>query len=380
MNAANLLKALPLAGLLLWSCQAGKTEQQTAAGPDSTGSGWAMLPFVKIDSVNPVLTPSPKLTFTDPIWKRPVRWEEKDVFNPAALVRDGQVILLYRAEDKLGKFAGVSRIGLATSPDGLHFTKEPRPVFYPQPDAWKKYEWEGGCEDPRVVQAPDGRYVMTYTSYDGKTARLMLATSPDLRNWTKHGPVLGEGRHLNTWSKSGAIVARQNGDRIVAEKIGGRYYMYFGDTSLFLASSEDLIAWTPLENPDGTLRPVLRPRPGFFDGQLVEPGPYALLTDKGILLLYNAATKQGDKLIYAAGQALFAASAPENTLARLHNHFFFPDRPYELTGQVNNVVFVEGMVPFRGKWLLYYGTADSKIAVAVYDPEASLTELKGTVK
>ena len=200
------------------------------------------------------------------------------------------------------------------------------------------------------------------------------STSPDLRAWTKYGPVLGEGRHLNTWSKSGAIVARRDGDRIVAEKTGGKYHMYFSDTSLFLATSDDLIHWTPLENPDGTLKPVLKPRPGRFDGQLVEPGPYALLTGAGILLLYNAAAREGDKLVYAAGQALFDAADPGKTLARLHDHFFYPDRPYELTGQVNNVVFIEGMVPFKGKWLLYYGTADSKIAVAVHDPQSAVKD------
>jgi predicted GH43/DUF377 family glycosyl hydrolase len=43
-----------------------------------------------------------------------------------------------------------------------------------------------------------------------------------------------------------------------------------------------------------------------------------------------------------------------------------PEKKYEITGQVNQVCFLEGMVPFNGKWFLYYGTADSKIAVAVH--------------
>jgi len=345
------------------------TAMHTDALPD-----WALGPFVKVDSLNPVIRPSPQQVFTDPILKKPVRWEEKDVFNPAAVVRQGQVWLVYRAEDKIGKFAGTSRLGLARSGDGLHFTKEPTPIFFPDHDAYKKYEWEGGCEDPRLVEKPGG-YVMTYTSYDGKTARLMLATSPDLRSWTKHGPVLGEGKFLNTWSKSGAIVAKRVGDRIVAEKVGGKYYMYFGDTDLFLASSDDLIHWTPLEDanaPNG-LKSVLTPRAGKFDSQLVEPGPYALRTDRGIVLMYNSANNgdTGDpalpKMTYAAGQALFAANDPATLLDRLPTHFFHPDKPYELTGQVNNVVFLEGLVPFRNRWFLYYGTADSKIAVAVSD-------------
>ena len=87
-------------------------------------------------------------------------WEEKDVFNPAAVVKDGLVHLIYRAEDTVGRFAGTSRIGLATSRDGLHFDRRPQPVLFPDNDAFRRYEWEGGCEDPRVVETDDGRYVI----------------------------------------------------------------------------------------------------------------------------------------------------------------------------------------------------------------------------
>ncbi|WP_265200337.1 hypothetical protein [Aureitalea sp. L0-47] len=41
---------------------------------------------------------------------------------------------------------------------------------------------------------------------------------------------------------------------------------------------------------------------------------------------------------------------------------------FEKVGEVNEVCFVEGLVNYKGKYFLYYGTADSKIAVAVYDP------------
>src|SRR5437588_12419710 len=75
---------------------------------------WMLIPFVKADSVNPCLFPL-KTTFNDPILKKKVAWEEKDVFNPAAVVRNNKVYLLYRAQDKFGKPAGTSRIGIAYS-------------------------------------------------------------------------------------------------------------------------------------------------------------------------------------------------------------------------------------------------------------------------
>jgi len=354
--------------LILFACQHRGTTTTQSAQSLMADPSWAMLSFVKTDSANPILLPGSN-SFFCPIRKALVLWEEKDVFNPAAVVRDGKVYLLFRAEDKIGKHAGTSRIGLAVSDDGIHFTRMKEPVFYPDNDSLKVFEWEGGVEDPRVVETEDGRYVMTYTAYDGTTARLLLATSRDLIHWDKHGTVL-QGSFKNTWSKSGAIIARQEGTKIIATKVEGKYWMYFGDTDLFMATSDDLIHWVPLEE-NGKLKSVLQPRKGYFDSRLVESGPFALLTDQGILLIYNGMNLDngGDpdiaKGAYCAGQALFDKSDPSKIINRLEKNFLMPDKPYEIEGQINQVCFVEGLVPFNGKWFLYYGTADSRIAVAV---------------
>jgi predicted GH43/DUF377 family glycosyl hydrolase len=366
-KTSNLKNALTIALLTLYiiSCKTEKNDSVNDAGTDTT---WALLPFTKVDSANPILLPGGN-SFVCPILRRRVNWEEKDVFNPAAVVRDGKVHMVFRAEDKIGKYAGTSRLGLAVSDDGIHFTKLEEPVFYPDNDSLKIYEWEGGVEDPRIVESEDGMYVMTYTAYDGTVARLLLATSPDLRKWKKHGTVL-TGPDKNTWSKSGAIVARQEGERTVAARINGKYWMYFGDTDLFIASSDDLIHWTPVKEGN-EFKSVLKPRKGYFDSRLVESGPFALQRGKGIVLIYNGMNLDtgGDTTLspgaYCVGQALFRNDDPTTVVDRLEHHFMKPDKPYELTGQINQVCFAEGMVKFKGKWFLYYGTADSKIAVAV---------------
>jgi len=361
----SLLKILMVISvLLLFSSGCQQKENQSSPEQDVS---WAMLPFEKINDANPILAAGDGV-FMCPVLKREVKWEEKDVFNPAAVVRNDTLFLFYRAEDVIGKYAGTSRIGLAWSVDGIHFTRRATPVLFPAEDFLKIYEWEGGIEDPRIVEREEGLYIMTYSSYDGKTARLCLASSTDLIHWTKHGPVLTD-EFIDKWSKSGAIVAKQNGDKIYAEKINGKYWMYFGDTDLFMATSEDLIHWQPvLEN--GNLKPVLKPRPGYFDSRLVESGPFALLTENGILLLYNGMNLDsgGDPEIasdaYCSGQALFDASDPTRLINRLEKNFLMPDQPYEIQGQVNQVCFIEGLVPYKDKWFLYYGTADSKIGVA----------------
>src|SRR5580658_6575588 len=246
----------------------------TAAVADSAAvdTGWAFIPFTKVDSVNPVLVPG-GATFVDPLRRDLVKWEEKDVFNPAIAVRNGKLYLLYRAQDKTGKPAGTSRIGLAVSDDGYHFRRRPAPVLYPAADAQKKLEWEGGCEDPRVVQDQGGIYYMTYTAFDGQTARLMVATSSDLVHWIKHGSVFADaynGKYSRTWSKSGSIASHYLGGRVVAAKINGKYWMYWGDHDIWAATSEDLIHWTPVEG-DGlagsALKIVLAPRSGHWDSQ-----------------------------------------------------------------------------------------------------------------
>jgi len=359
------LKIIVLSLVILSGCHYGK--QIDNSGTEIIKK-WALLDFVKADSINPILNPSSGQVFFCPLGKKEVRWEERNVLNPSAVVKDEKVYLIYRAQD----IEMTSRLGLAISEDGLHFQKQPSPVFYPDTDKMQQYEWKGGVEDPRIVEREDGTYILTYTSYDGKTARLCLASSNDLMNWTKHGLVLSNEKYKDTWSKSGAIVSRLEDGRILAAKINNKYWMYFGDTDLYMANSDDLIHWDVIENEENKkMISVLHPRAGYFDSRLVEPGPFALLREEGILLIYNSsnASNYNDhalpKFTYTASQALFDKDNPVKLIDRLDDYFIYPDKPYEKTGEVNNVCFVEGLVYFSGKWFLYYGTADSKIAVAV---------------
>ena len=344
-----------------------------------------LIPFTKNLTVNPCLTPSDTLLFYCPVREDEVRWEKKDVFNPASAVKGDTLFLLYRAEDTIGKYNGTSRIGLAYSLDGYHFQKEAKPVLYPDHDEFLKYEWEGGCEDPRLVEDESGTYYMTYTAYDGDKARLFVASSTNLRQWTKHGSVFQKAgsQFVDMWSKAGSIVSRQENGRMIATKINGKYWMYWGESNIYMATSDNLIDWNPvletdpqkmqldtMRHYDTAFQIVFSTREGKFDSELVEPGPPAMITEEGILFIYNSKNSPsfGDKKLapgtYAAGQILMDKNDPAVVLQRMDDWFITPNQPFEITGQVNNVCFVEGLAFFRNKWLLYYGTADSKIAVA----------------
>lgn len=409
--APLLLLSLPLT-LCAVAGQAPRPIAQTQPAASSrllSSQPWMLQTFVRPGNAQPLITARPESTFADPILGKPVHWEALHTFNPAAVVRNGRVYLLYRAEDDSGAMQigmHTSRLGLAVSRDGLHFEREPVPVFYPAKDSEQAREWPGGTEDPRIVEAPDGSYVITYTQWNRETYRVGIASSPDLHAWTKHGPAFGMQAYAGLKYKSAGIVTEcVTHQRCVATKIDGKYWMYWGEGEIHLATSTDLVNWTPVLDAQGNPKVLLRPRPGRFDSGLPEVGPPPVLTKDGIVLIYNGKNanangknanaegkhadakaaapkktrdntapaspegKEPDPSLapgtYAVGQALFAAHDPSRLLARTDVPFFRPTLPWEQSGQyAAGTTFAEGLVWFDARWLLYYGCADSRVGVA----------------
>lgn len=300
-------------------------------------------------------------------------WQRARVYNPATIVVGDKVAMLYRAQGSERILTNhhwnwPSVIGLAWSDNGIDFVSESLPVLEPR----MPYE-KAGVEDPRIVHI-DGKYIMTYTAFDGDRARLCITTtsSPDFHSWEKQYVLFPDERR---WTKSGAILA---------ERINGRYYMYFqmheadissSGTSIWLAQSSDLRHWETYEFP------VLVSREKHFDDLFVEPGPPPILCPEGILLIYNAAKKSrnGDGRTFSVGWALFDKHDPSQIIARCEEPFLIPKHYSEKHGRVPNVsfrsqlkndgrisgtLFAEGLVRFRNQWLLYYGMGDTVIGVA----------------
>jgi predicted GH43/DUF377 family glycosyl hydrolase len=287
-----------------------------------------------------------RLSDTPIIAPRGDGWESAGTFNPAVVERGDKTVMLYRAQDK----QGTSRLGYAESVDGIHFTRRDQPVLSPE----APYEKDGGVEDPRLVKFGD-TYYLTYTGYNKTNAQLCLATSKDLIHWNRKGVILpaNKGNWNVKWTKSGAIVP---------QKINGKYWMYFLGTSADgkdqagLASSPDLLHWT-----EATKTPVMPVRPGRFDSRVAEPGPAPLVTTGGIILIYSGAD---DSLVYRTGVAVFDLKDPRKLIWRSDEPIFAPEKDWEKTGQVPNVVFVEGMIHRGDSWLFYYGGADKYVGVA----------------
>lgn len=299
-----------------------------ATAQTSGGLAWQRL------STTPILSP------------QGTAWESAGTFNPAVVMKDAKFVMLYRAQDA----NGTSRLGYAESADGIHFTRREQPVLWPE----APYEKDGGVEDPRIVKV-GATYYLTYTGYNKKDAQLCLASSPDLIHWKRAGVILPayRGDWNKGWTKSGAILTT---------KIRGEYWMYWlgmaadKTDQTGLSRSKDLVHWTEV-----TQTPVLPRRVGKFDSRVVEPGPPPILTDAGIVLIYNGAD---DNLVYRTGIAVFDRNDPSKLVYRSDEPVFAPGLAWEKAGQVRNVVFVEGAVREKGRWLLYYGGADKYVGVA----------------
>ncbi|KAI7164311.1 hypothetical protein KC349_g703 [Hortaea werneckii] len=321
-----------------------------------------ILPFNKYAG-NPILSPDPAND-----------WESAYLYNPTAIVLDETIFLLYRAQNA----SLTSSIGLAWSTDGYNFTRLNQPIL----NATEPWEEIGGTEDPRIVRI-NQTFFLTYTAYNNVTPQLCIASSEDLLTWRKTPPLFPGWQDVAysdidipmprlNHSKSGAIVREPTAD--------GLYHMYWGDSFLYHATSQDLTNWTTLPAEQYFAAPLLP-----WENRLIEPGPAPVKTrDGNWILFYNGMTtgrigypqnqySTGQMLLDPSGSFRPNLQVPEGEyqpalrdgpIARVERPVLVPEGEEEESGQVDRVVFSEGLVQFRGKWFLYFGQADSTLGVA----------------
>jgi predicted GH43/DUF377 family glycosyl hydrolase len=302
-------------------------------------------------------------------------WETNAAFNPAALLINNQVHLLYRAigED------GFSRIGYARSDDGFFFPMRlPYPVYVPREKDeglnvrppvtnWRQMHslypsgggW-GGCEDPRAVLI-DGTVYMTYNAINGWGSMKVALTSisetdflAGVWKWRRPAFISPGMRHKN-WV-------------FFPEKIGGKFAVLHsilcdGDTDVRIVFVDDPFDVASqqyeFESPDPQ---QFSHRPCAWHTRVRSAGPPPIKTSYGWLLLYHA-TDAEESHKYKLGAMLLDIDNPTKVIGRAPNPVLVPDRWYENEGKPG-IVYACGAVVKDGILLVYYGGGDKVASVA----------------
>ncbi|MBI4863031.1 MAG: glycosidase [Candidatus Riflebacteria bacterium] len=282
---------------------------------------------------NPILTAAH--------WPYPVN----SVFNPAATTVKGRTLLLVRVEDRRGS----SHLTVAQSSDGFTgWEIARRPALRPEPDTYPEETF--GVEDPRVTWLEDrGEWAVCYTAYG------------------PHGPLvsLALTRDFGSFERIGAITPPENKDAaLFPVRIGDRWAMLHrpvpggGGAHIWIAYSPDLRHW-------GDHRPVLLARShGWWDAAKIGLNVPPIPTSEGWLIIYHGVRNTAAGSLYRLGLALLDRDDPTRVLRRTDEWVMGPREPYELEGDVGRVVFPCGWTLVEGELRIYYGAADTSVAVA----------------
>lgn len=318
---------------------------------------------LKREASNPILKPEPGH-----------QWEREATFNPAAILLDGKVHLIYRA---IG-WDGVSVFGYASSASGHEIDDRlDGPVFrnleFPGTVPAKARNFTGyfsggswsGCEDPRLTPIGD-RIYMTYVAYDGwhppGVALTSIAKDDFLkRNWKWKRPVL--------ISRKGQI---QKNWMLFPEKINGKFAILNSITPKVSIEYVD-----DLDREDLVIDSRKAPGKedeGRWDNIVRGAGAPPIETEYGWLVLYHAMDKR-DPNRYKVGAMILDRFHPERVVFRSDHPILEPAESYENEGAKAGVVYVCGAVIKDGTLFVYYGGADSVVCVATADIREFLDDI-----
>ena len=270
------------------------------------------------------------------------------VFNPGAtLLVDGTTLLLCRVEDRRGH----SHLCAARSVNGVDQWKiDDQPTMLADPQHHLPELW--GIEDPRITWVPElNKYAILYTAYNLDGPCVALAFTNDFHTFERLGVIMPPD------DKDAALLPR---------KIAGQWVLIHRPfrglrAHIWLSYSPDLQNW-------GTHKLIMEARFGaWWDANKIGISPPPIETPQGWLMIYHGVRLTAAGCIYRIGLALFDLQDPACCLKRGDEWVFSPEEPFELHGDVGNVVFSCGLTiaPDNDTVHLYYGAADSSIALAV---------------
>ncbi|MGQ9560797.1 MAG: glycosidase [Candidatus Oleimicrobiaceae bacterium] len=299
---------------------------------------------------------NPILTASD--WPYPAN----AVFNPGAVQYDGATLLLVRVED----MRGFSHLTVARSADGVtDWQIDPQPTFAPDPAHHPEELW--GVEDPRIVWLEElERFAVTYTAFSERGPLVSLAMTKDFRTFARRGPI------MPPEDKDSSLFPR---------RFKGRWVLIHrpipvtpgAGAHIWVSYSPDLTHWG-----DHTILLEAR-QGGWWDARKIGLNTPPIETPEGWLIIYHGVRTTAAGAIYRLGLALLDLDEPTRVIARSDTWVFGPRELYERVGDVADVVFPCGAIldPASRQLRLYYGAADTTVALATAQVDDLLAHLQG---
>ena len=159
-----------------------------------------------------------------------------------------------------------------------------------------------------IVSSKIGKHgCLTFIYKTGKTQKLLFADHKKGHLWWVRGPISG------ITERGGIVSDFMRHDNHV---------LYYGEESIHAAFSKDLKTWTKFKEP------ILKSRPGFFDNNDLK-FIASKVSEKGILIFYDASVKEGEHMKLQIGVALASSLDPKKIIWRSDSPIFEKKVPYE---------------------------------------------------
>lgn len=280
------------------------------------------------------------------------KWENRAVFNPAAIDIGGSVHILYRA---MGE-ENTSVVGYARSENAETINERlPEPIYVPRADfEQKRQPGNSGCEDPRITQIDDALY-MLYTAYDAVNPPRVAVTSITTADFLA--------RKWDKWTMPQLVSPTGVDDKdacLLPKKIQGKYALVHRIAGTICAHYFETLDFA--KEKATTCVHILGARSGMWDSVKVGLAGPPIETDKGWLMLYHGISEVHNT--YRIGAALLAKDDLTVVLGRTSDPFFEPEVVYEKEGIVGGVVFPCGSAVRGDMIYIYYGGADTVVGIA----------------
>ena len=264
---------------------------------------------------------------------------------------------VFRADHKDGK----AQIHVGFSKDALNWKIEDTPIMWT--DAEGNPYQPNYAYDPRLVEIEGTYYIIWCTDFGG--AALGLGMTKDFKTFTRlENPFI-------PFNRNGVLFPRKiNGKYMMLSRPSDEGHTPFGD--IFLSESPDLIHW-------GRHRRVMtKGGSGWWQSVKIGAGAVPIETTEGWLLLYHGVSGTCNGFVYSFGAAILDIDNPSRVLYRTKNYLLTPEKPYETTGFVPNVVFpCSALTDARtGRIAIYYGAADTYSALAYNKADELISYIK----